>query len=247
MRLFIDQTLQLNKEITLDPFSSNYISRVLRLKIGNNLCLFNGQEPLGEYTGEISQLNKKQVQVKIKSFQEKNIESPLKISLLQGISRGDRMDYTIQKAIELGVNHIYPLFLERTNVKLTNPQRVDKKLSHWQGICQSALQQSGRTANVSIKKPEKLTIINEIKTELNLLADPQAKLKLSELVLTNKNNPSPTHINILIGPEGGLTDRERDYAISQNFTPISIGPRVLRTETAGLAIVSFLQTTYGDF
>ncbi|MFK5986281.1 MAG: 16S rRNA (uracil(1498)-N(3))-methyltransferase [Pseudomonadota bacterium] len=245
MRLFVEQALQPGEALTLDSFAANYISRVLRLKINDSICLFNGILPLGEYTASISSISKKQLIVQIQSFQQKNLESPLFINLLQGVSRGDRMDYTIQKAVELGVNAFYPLFLDRSNVKLNQQSRLDKKLAHWQGICNSALQQSGRTAKVAVHQPDNIASIQNITADISLLADPLAKTSLSELVLTNKNKPQ--RINILIGPEGGITESERAYTQSQGFTAVRLGPRILRTETAGLAIISYLQAAWGDF
>ncbi len=243
MRLFVDYPILPGNELKLDSFASNYISRVLRLKINDHLYLFNGMHPLGEYVAKISQISKKQVIVEIKSFLKKDIESCIHINLLQGISRGDRMDYTIQKAIELGVNNIYPLFLDRTNVKLGDEKRCAKKLAHWQAICHSALQQSGRTALVAVAFPDKLSSIENINAELNLVADPAAEISLSKLVLTDMAK----QINILIGPEGGITDNELDYVKNQGYIPISLGPRILRTETAGLAIISYLQARLGDY
>jgi 16S rRNA (uracil1498-N3)-methyltransferase len=243
MRLFVDQAIQIDDELFLDSFASNYIARVLRLKINDLLYLFNGSQPLGEYLAKIIQIDKKQVAVHIESFQAKDIESPVHINLLQGISRGDRMDYTIQKAVELGVNHIYPLFLERTNVKLGDQKRIDKKLSHWQGISHSAMQQSARTALIPIAPPDNLASIANIKADLKLVPDPKAEISLSQLVLTDKL----LHINVLIGPEGGITDNERDYAKTLEYIPVRLGPRILRTETAGLAIISYLQTVLGDY
>lgn len=243
MRLFVDQVLHIGEKIALDSVNSNYVARVLRLKINNPLILFNGNYPLGEYLAKISKISKSQVVVKIESFQAKDIESPIHINLLQGISRGDRMDYTIQKAVELGVNTIYPLLLDRTNVKLGDQKRTDKKLSHWQGIAHSAMQQSGRTALVSIASPGNLSTINNMTADLKLVPDPEADISISQLTLTNK----PQSINILIGPEGGITNNERNYAKNLAYIPIRLGPRILRTETAGLAIISYLQTRWGDY
>lgn len=243
MRLFVDLPIQTGKELQLDSFASNYLARVLRLKLNDEFCLFNGKSPLGEYLAKISQITKNQVSVQIISFQPKDIESPIQINLLQGISRGDRMDYTIQKAVELGVYAIYPLFLERTNVKLSDKKRQQNKLTHWQGICHSAMQQSGRTALVPVSEPDDLASINNISANLKLVPDPLAEISLSDLEFSDK----PQRINILIGPEGGITDNERDYANNLGYIPIKLGPRILRTETAGLAMMSYLQAILGDY
>jgi 16S rRNA (uracil1498-N3)-methyltransferase len=243
MRLFVELPIQIGKEIQLDSFSSNYLARVLRLKLNDQLFLFNGMSPLGEYLAKINQISKKNVSVQIISFQPKDIESPLHINLLQGISRGDRMDYTIQKAVELGVSAIYPLFLERTNVKLSDKKRLDNKLTHWQGICHSAMQQSGRTARVAMVTPDNLSSINHISADIKLVPDPIAEMSLSDLDLTDK----PQRVNILIGPEGGISDKELDYVKGFDYMPIKLGPRILRTETAGLAMISYLQAILGDY
>jgi len=243
MRLFVDLPIQTGIELQLDSFSSNYLARVLRLKLNDELFLFNGRSPLGEYHAKINQISKKNVSVEVLSFQPKDIESPIIINLLQGISRGDRMDYTIQKAVELGVNTIYPLFLERTNVKLSDKKRQENKLTHWQGICHSAMQQSGRTALVAMATPDNLSSINTIAADMNLVPDPLAEKSLSDIDFTTK----PKTINVLIGPEGGIANNELDYAKSANYIPVKLGPRILRTETAGLAIISYLQAILGDY
>jgi 16S rRNA (uracil1498-N3)-methyltransferase len=251
MRLFIDQTLSIGNSLELDSLSSNYIARVLRLTINDTITCFNGQKPLGEYLAKIVNISKKRVSIQALEFIEKNIESPININLLQGIARGDRMDFTIQKSVELGIHAIYPLILERTNVKLGDHKRQDKKLSHWQAIAHSAMQQSGRTALVKVNNPMTLAAIDAIDADLKLLPDPTANLSLSELIehtnLLSQPLSKPQNINLLIGPEGGVTDKERDYAKGIGYLPIRLGPRILRTETAGLAIISFLQGSWGDF
>lgn len=248
MRLFIDQNLRIGEELAFDGDVFNYIARVLRLKVDDTIVLFNGQKPLGEYLAKIIQLTKKQLIVQLLEFESKDTESPIHIKLLQGISRGDRMDYTIQKSIELGVNEIYPLLLARSNSKLGDKKRRDKKLAHWQGVSNSAIQQSGRVTAVIINEPDNISAIETIGLQLNdlqlkLLPDPTANFSLSDL----KDQSTPSSISILIGPEGGITDDERAYAKTQGYLPIRLGPRILRTETAGLAIISYIQGLWGDF
>lgn len=244
MRVYINQAFQLHREYYLNSDIGNYALQVLRLKNGDRFTIFNGAEPLGEFEAEILNLNKKNLHVRINSFTRVNHESPLKISLLQGISRGDRMDYTIQKAVELGISEIIPLILERTQVKFNDQKRTVNKIKHWQGICNHALQQSGRTRHICIGQPEPISSIASFNADLKLLPDPAAVMNLSSL---QHQITQPASIALLIGPEGGFSDNERKYAVQQNFIPVRLGPRILRTETAGLAIISYLQTLWGDY
>jgi len=241
-RVFIEEDIQLNSSFCLNTNASNYLARVLRLKPGAEVILFNGQEPLGQYHAQITASSNRNVEVKAIRFETIENESPIQINLLQGISKGDRMDYTIQKSVELGVNAIYPIWMERTNVKLSDEKRLQKKLTHWQGVSNSALEQSGRVRQVEIHFPLKFNQIEPLNSECNIILDPYAQVSLQSL-----SDTKPNKINILIGPEGGLSDAEVEQAKAIGYTGIQLGPRILRTETASLAIISNLQYIWGDF
>jgi 16S rRNA (uracil1498-N3)-methyltransferase len=238
-RFYIDSDLFINQQLELSPLLINYISNVLRLKPGAEITLFNDQG--GEYTATLNEVQKRYVSVSIHSFIDSSIESSLKIHLFQGISRSERMDYSIQKAIELGVHSITPVFTQRSNAKLNDEKRLSKKQQHWQGVAISACEQSGRTQLVTINPPIKVSQLEQFPADLRLLLDPDAKLALS-----NVRKTPPLSVNIFIGPEGGLNVTEIELAIKQQYQAIQLGPRTLRTETAGMTIISILQYLWGD-
>lgn len=226
-----------NQIITLDNHASHHLLNVLRLKSGTTLIIFNGQG--GEYQAELINIEKKQAKIKIKNFSAIERESSLHIHLAQGISRGEKMDYIIQKAVELGVTEITPLFTEYGNVHL-NEERLKKRVAHWQAIIISACEQCGRNHLPKINLPQRLfNWLPNCHDEFKLILDPQANKKISEY---NKQNS----VTLLIGPEGGLSDHEIAEAKRNNFLSLKLGPRILRTETAGLAAVAALQALWGD-
>ncbi len=245
VRLFIDQCLQNDSRIALDEDASHYVKHVLRLKLGDQVTLFNGIEPLAEYQSRIVAINKKGVEVEIQSVTETDHESPLKIRLLQGISKNDRMDYTIQKAVELGVAEIYPLWVARCNVSLNDQQRLEKKINHWQKKTNSALEQSNRTSKVIVHAPVRLDEIltsNNANSDVNLLLQPESELRIREINLAQQ----PKTASLLVGPEGGFASSEVQKALEYGFQGIKLGPRILRTETAGVAVMAILQSLWGD-
>jgi 16S rRNA (uracil1498-N3)-methyltransferase len=243
-RFFIEAPLKPQQQISLPPNLINYVVKVLRLKQGDPLILFNGlafQQQTGEFSAHIMALEKRTVIVEIDNFIAKNTESPLHITLLQGISRGERMDYTIQKTVELGVNTIIPLFTERSYSKM-DASRLEKKWRHWQGIANSACEQSDRILRVNIGVPVPFEQINQFKAGINLLLAPN-----SSQSFTNLKNFQPETLNLLIGPEGGLSDREiNDAENVADYQKLSLGPRVLRTETAGVTALCIVQYLWGD-
>lgn len=238
-RFFINSPLCINQHLELPPDLINYIVNVLRLKSGTEIVLFNGKG--GEYTAILDEVKKRSVLVHINHFIEKNIESPLKIHLFQGISRSERMDYSIQKAVELGVQTITPVFTKRSNVKHSDTKRLEKKQQHWQRVALSACEQSGRTAVVTINQAVSVAQLGDSTADLQLLLAPDANTALSDLV-----NIKPLSINIFIGSEGGLNNDEIQSAIVQKYQKVKLGPRILRTETAGMTSISILQYLWGD-
>jgi len=226
------------------PLSENAMAhaiRVMRLKVGDTLTLFCGDG--FDYQCALISIEKKSAQVEVLSRNEVNKESPLNIRLLQGISSGDRMDYTIQKAVELGVTEIYPLSTERCVIKLSG-DRAEKRTEHWQGVAIAACEQSGRAMVPLVHAPVTLAQwLNQHATPdcLNLLLNPVGAKRLPVL-------SKPEHaIHLLIGPEGGLSPAEIELATKHHFQSIVLGPRILRTETAALTAIASMQSLWGDF
>lgn len=239
-RIFIDQKLSLNQHITLDSQASNYVIQVLRLDLNDSLLVFDGHN-LGEFRAIITTVNKRNAIIAIEEFIAVNKESPLTINLLQGVSRGEKMDFTIQKTVELGVNTITPIFTQYCNVKLAG-ERLVSKIEHWQGVAISAAQQSGRCLVPKILPAQDFIACFDVlqKNNLCLVLDPKADTRITQI------SQKPDNITILVGPEGGLSDQEIVLAKQNNFIPISLGPRILRTETAALTAISILQSKWGD-
>ncbi|MGD8999985.1 MAG: 16S rRNA (uracil(1498)-N(3))-methyltransferase [Granulosicoccaceae bacterium] len=236
-RLFIDAPLKTGQEVLLDKEQLNYVSRVLRLKPGMQVTVFNGQG--GEYSGTITQLHKRSGAIEIAAFHDVDIESPLNITLVQGISRGERMDYTLQKATELGVTRIAPVFCGRTVVSLKG-ERLDSRLHHWRGVIRSACEQSGRNRLPQLLVPCSLEVwLANDDAEQRLLLHPGSDRSL-------RDNAQAVTTSLLIGPEGGLTEAEREHAMRSGYMVCRLGPRILRTETAALAALACLQLMRGD-
>ncbi len=238
-RIFTPQSLIELSSIELDEAAANHVSRVLRMGAGRKLFLFNGQEQC-HFEGEILSAQRKNVSVKITKRIPTALESPLHIHLGQAISKGDRMEFTIQKSVELGVNEITPLWTKHVDVKL-NPERLEKKLNQWQQIAIAACEQSGRDIVPIIHAPQELTSwLNTIKAQEKWVLDPRG-LKQESL------HAAIESACLLIGPEGGLSEEEVQLACDCKFNAKLIGPRVLRTETAALTAISLLQSQWGDF
>lgn len=237
-RIFHAGDLQANCEYQLGDDAANHISRVLRMQTGQSVHLFNGDG--GEYRAEITDIGKKRASVRLIEKLDHECESPLSIHLGQGISRGEKMDFTIQKATELGVSEITPLLTERCGVKL-NVERWEKKRQHWQKVAISACEQSGRNRVPTVHPPIALAEWLEEKTEqLCLNLHPRAQYSIKTL-------PEPkSGVRLLIGPEGGLSEEEIQQAGQYQFQGIRLGPRVLRTETGALAAIAALQAQFGD-
>ncbi|MGD8515069.1 MAG: 16S rRNA (uracil(1498)-N(3))-methyltransferase [Granulosicoccaceae bacterium] len=236
-RLYLDSPLATGQRVMLEDEVLNYVSRVLRLKPGMQVTVFNGQG--GEYTGTITELHKRNGVIEIAEFHDVDIESPLNITLVQGISRGERMDYTLQKATELGVTRIAPVFCERTVVNLKG-ERLDSRLHHWRGVIRSACEQSGRNRLPELLVPCSLEVwLDNDDAEQRLLLHPGSDRGLRDTM-------QAVTTSLLIGPEGGLTEAERQHAMRAGYTACRLGPRILRTETAALTALACLQLLRGD-
>jgi 16S rRNA (uracil1498-N3)-methyltransferase len=224
--------------VDLDGTAANHVARVLRLRAGDALILFD--DAGGEYLAKVVSLGRDTVRVAVGEYLPINRESPLHVTLAQGISRGERMDVVVQKATELGVWRIVPLLTERTVVRLNDAQAANR-LRHWRAIATAACEQCGRNHVPEITTPMSLQgfLVSDLPEGLRLLLNPEGHLKA-------RNLPTSDAATLLIGPEGGLSDAERTAAGAAQFQGLSLGPRVLRTETAALAALAIIQQQLGD-
>jgi 16S rRNA (uracil1498-N3)-methyltransferase len=235
-RFFIDAPLSLGQH-ELPETQAHYIGRVLRHSVGDTVQLFDGSGY--EFLGELIEVGKKSVRVELREAFTGLAESPLHIHLGQGLSRGERMDWAIQKACELGANAITPIVSERCEVRLKD-ERADKRMTHWRQVAISACEQCGRSVIPVIHPPLALTDwLEQTAAELKLVLHPVAEPLAS--------HAKPQSLAFLIGPEGGLADAEVVQAQSAGFHAARLGPRVLRTETAPVVALSVAQQLWGDF
>lgn len=241
LRFFTDSPLAPNADIQLSENAAIHATRALRLNVGDSAIIFNGDG--FDYACTLTSVKKNTVTATITGAVKIHNESPLNISLLQGISSGDRMDFTIQKAVELGIKQIQPINSQRSVVKLTQ-DRAEKRIEHWQNVAISACEQSGRAFVPKVLAPlslEKWLSQNPYSNTTRILLNPVGAKRLSEI-------PKPDlEIELLIGAEGGLSQGEIELASSQHFQSIVLGPRILRTETAALTAISVMQSLWGDF
>lgn len=237
-RIYQPEHLEIGKEVSLVDDAANHVGRVLRMETGQHLVLFNGDQY--DYSGRIISSTKKQVIVQIENRTFIENESPIQLHLAQGISRGDKMDFTIQKSVELGITEITPIFTERCGVKLTG-DRLEKKHQQWQKIAISACEQCGRAKPPVIHPAISLSQFIQQQTEqLRLNLHPKATTSIKNLVMPSQG------ARFIIGPEGGLSDLEIEQAHQAGYLDVLLGPRVLRTETAALTLLTALQVQFGD-
>ena len=236
----IDLALHSGQTLALPEETANHLVRVMRLREGDTCVLFNGDGH--DYSATLTVAGKREVQVRIDAVDRVDNESPLAITLLQGIARGEKMDLILQKATELGVAQILPVDSERSEVKLSG-ERLHKRLAHWQGVVVAACEQSGRARVPEVAAPQPLIAAAAALPDdaLRLLLDPQGAHALSTL-----QAPASQRVVIAIGPEGGWSPRDRQALEAAGFQGLRLGPRVLRTETAGLAAIAALQARLGD-
>ena len=235
-RFFIDAPLSLGAH-ELPEAQAHYIGRVLRMAEGDAVQVFDGSGQ--EFRGTLAEVGKKRVLVQLNEQFAGQVESPLRIHLGQGLSRGERMDWAIQKATELGVNEITPIFSERCEVRLKD-ERADKRLLHWRQVAISACEQCGRSTVPVIHPPLLLADwLKQAEAELKLVLHPVAEPLVS--------HARPQTLAFLIGPEGGLSDAEVEQAKTAAYHAARLGPRVLRTETAPVVALAVAQQLWGDF
>lgn len=237
-RIYFPSSLVIDSTYDLDADNAAHLIRVLRLSDGDQIEVFNG---LGEeYAATLCDVQKKSAAFKIQELIRHEEKPVLTVHLGQVVSKGDRMDFTIQKATELGVSEITPLWSERCDVRLKG-ERLEKKMQHWQNIAISACQQSGRCWVPTINPPQDfLDWAKNNKDDIRLLMHPHQQQPLSQYA-------QPHSVALLIGPEGGFSEDEVTQALDTGFTGLCLGPRILRTETASLAAISVLQYVWGDF
>ncbi len=237
-RLYTPAPLNIHQHIELDDDNAHYVRSVLRLKKDAKLIVFNGQG--GEYLSTVLEVSRKTVRIVTEQWSDRSVESPLQLSLGLGISRGDRMDLSVQKSVELGVTQITPLVTDRCVVQF-NAEKKSQRLTHWQKIAQHAAEQSGRTLLPEFTHISLLPDWLPEQQGLKVFLDPYAKTALNEL------SPDNNQVTLLTGPEGGFADFERELAHTAGFIPVRLGSRILRTETASLAALAAVQMLWGDF
>lgn len=241
IRLYVNLPLHENHELALPRETAGHAIRVLRLKNGDKLTLFNGDGH--DYAGEILQAGRHEALVRTGTRQAVPVEPAWPLVLGQCLARGDKMDLVVQKATELGVTRIVPLTSERSEVRL-DPARAQKRQRHWQAVAISACEQCGRARVPDIAEPQKLdTWLGRLDDDgaLRLALLPDANKRVRDLVMPD------TGAILAIGPEGGLGDRDTQRLTEAGFSGLALGPRILRTETAGLAALAAIHACHGDF
>jgi 16S rRNA (uracil1498-N3)-methyltransferase len=239
-RFYCRAALSPGAHLELPEPVARHAVRVLRMAPGASLVLFDGRG--GEYTARIERIERDRVHVELGAWRDVEREAPLSVTLVQALQAGDKMDFTIQKAVELGIREIVPVESRRSVMRLAG-ERAAKRVAHWQGIAASACEQCGRNQVPMVAPLEKLEnwLARPVRPgTLRLMLAPDAEATLSALV-------PATDIQLLIGAEGGLDPLEMAAAQQAGFQAVRLGPRVLRTETAGLAALAALQTLWGDF
>lgn len=240
-RVYFDGPLAVDVGVSLDKAQSHYLASVLRLKVGREVILFNGRG--GEFLCSVASAERNQVALDVHSYSDIDRESKLSLTLQISLSKGDKFDWALQKATELGVAGIQPLISERTEVKLTD-DRLQKKVMHWRGVVRSACEQSGRTNVPELDAPQPfphvLSSAEGLSNDLKLILDPVDGISVRDL-------SEFSSALLAVGPEGGFSEEEIELAKNAGYQPLKIGPRVLRTETAPLAAISALQAQFGDW
>lgn len=238
-RFFHSGPLSIGDHVALPDALAHHV-RVLRLQPGNTIVLFNGEG--GEYTATLLDAGKREAAVEVKAFTAVNNEASHALTLAQALPEGSKMDWIVEKAVELGVASIQPLAARRSVVKLA-PERAEKKLAHWQAIVVAASEQSGRTRVPQLAAPVDFgSWIARQDLHLRILLSPRAQQPLSDWA---RHHPAQS-VTLIVGPEGGFTEDEEEAAVRHGALPLSMGPRILRTETAGLAALAALHALWGE-
>ncbi|NUS38263.1 MAG: 16S rRNA (uracil(1498)-N(3))-methyltransferase [Lysobacter sp.] len=238
IRAFVDRPLGVGDAFALPEEAATHLVRVLRLREGDGCVLFNGDGH--DYAARVESAGKREVQVRVEAVSRIDNESPLRITLLQAIARGEKMDWILQKATELGVAGFLPVSSERSEVRL-DAERADKRVAHWRSVVRSACEQSGRAVIPAVDAPQSLAAaLDALPAQPRFLLDPHAEHAIGAIGLQG------SACVLAIGPEGGWSPRDREQLIGAGFTGLRLGPRILRTETAGIAAIAALQARCGD-
>nr|WP_315223068.1 16S rRNA (uracil(1498)-N(3))-methyltransferase [uncultured Duganella sp.] len=237
-RFHISQPLAVGQLVALPDTVAHHI-QVLRLAQGELITLFNGEG--GEYSATLTQIERRSATVEIKAHHARDVELPFAITLAQALPEGTKMDWIIEKAIELGVSGFQPLAAQRCVVRLS-AERAEKKMGHWRGIIASASEQSGRNrlAQLAPLQDYKQWITQQ-DMHRRIILTPRAQQSLPDWA----RHQGPQAVTLVIGPEGGLSEQEEDMALRHGALPLAMGPRILRTETAALAAVGALSAIWG--
>ncbi|HUR40394.1 MAG TPA: 16S rRNA (uracil(1498)-N(3))-methyltransferase [Verrucomicrobiae bacterium] len=236
-RVYVDIELREGDIVTLPQEAYHHLVVVLRRMKGDAVTLFNGRG--GEYGVTLESIAKRSVDARVTAFRDVSRESALPVTLAQAVSKGERMDFTIQKAVELGVTEIQPLITDHVVVKLSE-ERWARKLEHWQSVAVSACEQSGRT------RIPRIAPVIDLRDWLNALPAGALKLVLAPGAAAGRLTRRAEPIALLVGPEGGLSDMELKLTDISGFVPVPLGPRILRTETAGMVALAVIQSAWGD-
>lgn len=240
-RVFVEQPLHPGSRATLPETAAAHLLRVLRASVGDHCVLFNGDGH--DYDARIAAVDKRDAVVEVLQARKLDNESPLHITLLQALARGEKMDWILQKGTELGIAAVVPVMSERSEVRLEG-HRMDKRVAHWRSVVIAACEQSGRARVPTVALPTPLVhALAQLSPQAQrLLLDPHAPQSVRDI-----DCRSSTAVVLAIGPEGGWSPRDRESLRSAGFFGIRLGPRILRTETAGLAAIAALQSSHGDF
>ncbi|QJD91739.1 16S rRNA (uracil(1498)-N(3))-methyltransferase [Duganella dendranthematis] len=237
-RFYVSQPLAIGQLVALPEAVAHHV-QVLRLAQGDLITLFNGDG--GEYTASLSELARRSASADIKAHTAREAELPFAVTLAQALPEGSKMEWIIEKAIELGVSGFQPLAAQRCVVRLS-AERAEKKLEHWRGIIVSASEQSGRNRLAQLAPPQDYKQwITQQDMHRRIILTPRAEQSLADWA---RHQP-PQAVTLVVGPEGGLSEQEEDLALRHGALPLAMGPRILRTETAALAAVSVLSAAWG--
>ena len=251
-RIYIPQALSEHTSIELDKAAMHHLVTVMRMKVGRALVLFNSQPisgQFGEFSATLVNVDKKHARIDVGAFSVPEIESPLKVHLGMCLIKNDRMDWLLQKATELGVSEVTPLFSQYTDVKIP-ADRIEKKMEHWRKILVNACEQSGRVRLPDLHAPRTLDSWVQSSTNIRqkyVLHPYVSSRAVENTQLKSASSSDANVVALLVGPEGGLTDQEVNLAADNQFSGMRLGPRILRAETAPLAALAVLSYQMGDF
>ncbi|MFZ3320878.1 MAG: 16S rRNA (uracil(1498)-N(3))-methyltransferase [Usitatibacter sp.] len=237
-RIHCDLRLGPGAQFSLSAEAAQHVAKALRLKSGDSIVVFDGRG--GEYEATLTRIDKERVDVKVGAWRDVDMEPPLKLGLVQGLPEADKMDWIIQKSVELGAAWIQPIVCDRSVVRLSG-ERAARRESHWRRVAIAACEQSGRNRIPEVRPT--LGFQSWIAVPATL---PRWMLMPGAQAIATKARPE-TALELLIGPEGGLSEREQELALSQGAEPVALGPRVLRAETAPVAALAAIQALWGDF